>query len=106
MKETEIVDIVPDCYQQLRPIVSDGVFFFLNHLSPERFITLVVDQLSLKEECSSEQRLIEMVQKIPTLHKLGQVIARRKEIDQRFRQWLINLEWTSGNRVSASLYVH
>jgi ubiquinone biosynthesis protein len=92
MSATDIVDVVPGIYSHFKQIVSDGIFFFLIHINTERFISLIVDQLFLKKDCSSEERLVELAKKIPTLHKLGQVIARNRNVDERFRKWLISLE--------------
>jgi ubiquinone biosynthesis protein len=38
-----------------------------------------------------------MAEKIPTLHKLGQILARNRYLDPAFRKWLIRLENGIGN---------
>ena len=32
----ELAAVVPECYAEFRPLVADGLSFFLEHLSPAR----------------------------------------------------------------------
>lgn len=85
-------DIIPDIYGEYRQIVHDGVCFLLSHLSLPRLISLSADQLRLPDSTSHQERLIRLAGQIPTLHKLGQIIARNRNIDISFKSWLITLE--------------
>ncbi len=92
ISEIKLCDVIPEVHRQYRPIVYDGVLFLLSNLSEKRFIQLVVRQLLLGKDIPPEQRLIELARELPTLHKLGQVIARNRDVEFRFRKWLIHLE--------------
>jgi ubiquinone biosynthesis protein len=85
-------DIIPGVYEAYRPIVEDGLFFFLSHLSLNRVVDLAADQLRMPVETCREQRLLELAKKCPTLHKLGQIIARNQNLDAEVRRWFISLE--------------
>lgn len=89
---TKPSDIIPEIYGDYREIVHDGILFLLSNLSSARLIKLVVDQLLLKEDAAVEERLLHLAGHIPTLHKLGQIIARNRNVEASFRKWLICLE--------------
>jgi ubiquinone biosynthesis protein len=89
---TNFCDAVPDIYSHYRPLVRDGIFFLLSRISSERLIKLVVHQLLMRENATGEERLIELAGQMPTLHKLGQTIARNRNVDPSLRRWLIRLE--------------
>jgi ubiquinone biosynthesis protein len=84
--------VVPDIYAEYRPIIRDGVKFFLSRFAVDRLRTLCIRQLLLPVEAEPGERLLIMVGEIPTLFKLGQIIARHKNLDPAFRNWLIKLE--------------
>lgn len=83
---------VPDVYRHYRPVVRDGIAFFLSQLTRQRLVELVVSQLKLAPQTSIQERLLEMAKRFPTLHKLGQIIARNPHIDPKIKNWLIHLE--------------
>jgi len=83
---------VPDIYDHFRALVRDGIEFFLSRISRRRLVDLVVSQLRMDPATGSEERLLELAKRFPTLHKLGQIIARHPHIDPAVRQWLIHLE--------------
>jgi len=53
---------------------------------------MLAEQFLLDDETTAQQRLLELVKHMPTLHKLGQIIARNQNVDASFRKWLIHLE--------------
>jgi len=53
---------------------------------------LVVSQLKLDPAAGNQERLLELAKRFPTLHKLGQIIARNPNIDPVVKKWLIQLE--------------
>ena len=73
-------------------MVRDGIEFFLSQISCQRLIDLVISQLQLKSDVDTRERLVELAKRIPTLHKLGQIIARNRTIDPAVKKWLIQLE--------------
>ncbi|MDM8548669.1 AarF/UbiB family protein [Desulfobacterales bacterium HSG2] len=89
---TKPADVIPDIYGEYRQIAHDGILFLLSNFSPARLAELVADQLMMEENVSVEERLIRLAGQIPTLHKLGQIIARNRNVAPSFRKWLIRLE--------------
>lgn len=83
---------VPEIYGHFRDLVRDGIEFFLSRISRRRLVDLVACQLRMDPRADARQRLLEMAKQFPTLHKLGQIIARNPNIDPEVKQWLIHLE--------------
>lgn len=92
MDQVNPADMIPDEYQEYRMIVTDGLRFFLSKLSLERLMDIIADQMTLKVSCCGAQRLLALAKKCPTLHKLGQIIARNKHMSPEIRKWFIHLE--------------
>jgi len=84
--------VVPNRYREYKPVVRDGIRLFLSRLSVERLTEILVSQLLMAKSASSEERLVALAKQIPTLHKLGQIIARNRNVDILARKWLISLE--------------
>ena len=80
---------VPEIYRHYRTLVSDGIEFFLSRISRRRLVDLVASQLKMDPAAGAEERLLELAKRFPTLHKLGQIIARHPNIDPAVRQWLL-----------------
>jgi ubiquinone biosynthesis protein len=83
---------IPEVYGQYRSVVRDGIEFFLTQVGRHRLMELVVSQLKLDPETGAQERLLELAKRFPTLHKLGQIIARNPNIDPVVKKWLIHLE--------------
>ncbi len=88
----DITPLVPQVYAAYRPLVADAVVFFLHRLSKPRLTALLAEQQSLGSEASTAQRLTTLLFHCPTLHKLGQVVARNQNLDLELRQRLQTLE--------------
>jgi ubiquinone biosynthesis protein len=88
----ETVELVPAEYQSYAPLVIDGVLHFLGHLPQERLDAIVADQMVLAVDASADDRLIALLRQCPTLHKLGQVIARQAGLPAELRLRLQTLE--------------
>ena len=88
----ELAALVPEQYAEFRPIVVDGIAFFLEHLSPERLMGILEAQAGLPDDADVSTRLVHFIHACPALHKLGQVIARRRELDLTLRRRLQELE--------------
>lgn len=88
----ELAAIVPDCYAEFRPIVADGLTFFLQQLSPPRLAEILQAQADLPADATLSQRLVLFLHACPALHKLGQVIARDRNLDPELRRHLQELE--------------
>jgi ubiquinone biosynthesis protein len=89
---TQPQQAVPEIYGHFRSVVADGIQFFLSQVGRQRLMELVVSQLKLDPGAGSQERLLELAKRFPTLHKLGQVIARTPTIDPAVRKWLVHLE--------------
>ncbi len=83
---------VPEIYLPYRPLVRDGVEFFLAHLPLRRLLDVIVHQVQMDPDSAAEERLLELAKQFPTLHKLGQIIARNPNLDPGMKSWLIHLE--------------
>jgi ubiquinone biosynthesis protein len=89
---TGMDDVIPDQYSRFRPIVRDGVAGLLAGLSADRFARLVRSQFGLPRGATASERLLNLAGQLPTLQKLGQVIARNPNVDSSFRAFLVRLE--------------
>jgi ubiquinone biosynthesis protein len=88
----ETVAIVPAAYDRYAPLVVDGLLFFLGRLPQPRLEAIVVDQMALAEVAGADERLIALLRQCPTLHKLGQVVARQAGLPLELRLRLQALE--------------
>ncbi|MGB3210211.1 MAG: AarF/UbiB family protein [Desulforhopalus sp.] len=74
------------------PMVRDGIAFFLSQISYRRLRRAILSQKRITAENDPGIRLLDLALHFPTLHKLGQVIARTDGIEPRLKKWLITLE--------------
>jgi ubiquinone biosynthesis protein len=88
----DLAAVVPDCYAEFRPIVADGLTFFLNHLSPARLAEVFQAQAELPANTNLARRLVVFLHACPALHKIGQVVARNRHLDPQLRRHLQKLE--------------
>ncbi|MEW6733362.1 MAG: AarF/UbiB family protein [Acidobacteriota bacterium] len=84
--------LVPTVYEKYRPMVRDAADLILSHLSAERLRIKLVEQLMLPLEASLQERLLMLIARMPTLQKMGQIIARNRNLDPEFRRRLQKLE--------------
>jgi ubiquinone biosynthesis protein len=87
-----LAELVPECYAAFRDIVSDGIAFFVSRLSPTRLEEIITAQSALPVDAGVRQRLAQLLHASPVLHKIGQVVARRRELDPALRRELQRLE--------------
>jgi len=88
----DINSLVPECYEKWRPFVKGGLAWFLGQLSETRQQEILSDQLALGPFANASQRLEAVLRRCPTLHKLGQILARDKRLSPELRQSLQRLE--------------
>ncbi len=88
----ELAAVVPDCYAEFRPVVADGLSFFLEHLSPPRLAEVFQAQTNLPADAGLPRRLVLFLHACPALHKIGQIVARNRHLDLEFRRHLQELE--------------
>jgi ubiquinone biosynthesis protein len=87
-----VARLVPDTYRQWRPVVRDGFAFVGARLSAERLVPKLVEQLALPNAIPVEDRVFGFIRRIPTLQKIGQIVARNTNLDANFRSRLTVLE--------------
>lgn len=87
-----VAESIPDVYQGYRELVRDAIAVFLSRVDCRRLIDTVVDLMALGEEASAEAVLLETARHFPTLHKLGQMMARNPHIDPVVKEHLTCLE--------------
>ena len=92
LAHTRPEEAIPEAYARYRPVVRDGIEFFLAQVNRERLVAVAASQLKLNPAISTRERLIELAKQFPTLHKLGQFIARNPNLDPGVKKWLIHLE--------------
>jgi ubiquinone biosynthesis protein len=88
----ELAAVVPDCYGEFRPVVADGLTFFVQHLSPPRLAGILLAQAELPADADLGRRLVLFLHACPALHKVGQVLARNRHLDPELRRHLQELE--------------
>jgi ubiquinone biosynthesis protein len=89
----EILDsAVLEAYAAYRRPLAATLAFFLNNLSPDRAAAIVGDQWALPPTASDSKRLFTLARRSPTLHKLGQILARDRRLHVELRQKLQRLE--------------
>jgi ubiquinone biosynthesis protein len=85
-------ELLPPAYAEFRPLLADGLLFFLERLSPTRQQAILAAQLALPVKASRSRRLLALFRLCPTLHKLGQVVAHDRRLSADLRQRLQELE--------------
>ncbi|MCH7958965.1 MAG: AarF/ABC1/UbiB kinase family protein [Candidatus Hydrogenedentes bacterium] len=89
----EIDRLVPECYESYRPFVRDAIGFFLNQLPRPRRRKILASLAALPEGLPAEALAVHVLSACPTLHKLGQVLARHEALDPVLRKQLQQLEY-------------
>jgi ubiquinone biosynthesis protein len=84
--------LVPQVHQEWRPVVRDAILFVVSNLPAARLAPKIVEQMGLPPETSMEVRLLRFIAKVPGLQKIGQVLARNRNLHPRLRRALIKLE--------------
>ncbi len=90
----DVAALIPDVYAEYRQPLADALAFFLEQLAPERLMAILAEQAAMPLDCVAADRLVTLMHHCPTLHKLGQVVARHRELDAEFRTHLQRLECT------------
>lgn len=83
---------LPDNLERFTHLFDSGIEYFLCNISFDRLQAVILDQSQLPVNCSKINRLYRLALHFPTLRKLGQIVARRQDLPQDVRKWLILLE--------------
>ncbi len=84
--------LVPDVHARWRPVVRDAMLFVVSSLSAARLAPKIVEQLELPADTPPETRLLRLISRVPGLQKIGQVLARNRELHPALRRALSQLE--------------
>ena len=84
--------LVPASAKPWRPLVREAFQFVFTHLSAHRLAVKVVEQVELPADTTPEQRLLRLIDKMPGLQKVGQVLARNPRLSPKLRRALSELE--------------
>jgi len=87
----DAASFLPEEYRAFGELITEGLAFFLNRLPACRLSGILNKQASLADRTAPE-RLVALMCDSPTLHKLGQVVARDRRLAPTLRQQLMQLE--------------
>ncbi len=90
--QMQVETLVPDSYADWKPIVHEAVVYIGSRLSIQRLLPKLFEQLILPANTSLEKRLLCFVAQMPSLQKLGQVIARNRNLHPDLKKELLQLE--------------
>lgn len=85
-------DLLPERYAGWRPLLAEGLGFFLENLSPKRRKEIIAAQMCLPLTAGTAERLTALCAQSPALHKAAQVVARQRGLPAELRQRLQALE--------------
>ncbi|MEN6374794.1 MAG: AarF/UbiB family protein [Smithella sp.] len=92
VKFAGIENLLPARYAKFNAPVVEGTIFIISSLPLARVADKIVDQLFLDPGTPPGKRLFTLVEGMPSLQKLGQVICRDPDLDPEFKKVLIDLE--------------
>jgi ubiquinone biosynthesis protein len=84
--------LVPEVHRQWRPLVHEAMLFVVSKLSASRLAPKILEQVAMAADTPPAVRLLRFIAKVPGLQKIGQVLARNRNLDPRLRRALIQLE--------------
>ncbi len=87
-----VQELVPAVYEKYLQMVADAARVILSKLSPERLRVKLVEQMLLPLDATLQERVLKLITRMPTMQKLGQIIARNKNLDPELRRRLQKLE--------------
>ena len=82
-------DLIPEAYRRYQPVLERALLHFVQELSPQRQQQILLHQMSAQD---SGERMTALMRDCPTLHKLGQLLARDPRLQADFRAKLRQLE--------------
>ena len=95
--------LLPACYARFQPMVTESLAFVLQQLPPDCLARKIVDQLRLDPKTPPGRRICCLIQDMPTLQKLGQIICRTPGLDPAFKEALVALEDDVGSVTFAEM---
>ncbi len=93
LHQSQVLEMIPEKWGSIwAPIVHDALLYFLDHLSDDRLLDKLVSLAYLPPGTSRGDYLKEFVSKVPSLQKLGQILARNPDLSADYRKSLQDLE--------------
>jgi ubiquinone biosynthesis protein len=93
LHQSQVLEMIPPKWGSMwGPIVHDALLYFLDHLSDDRLLDKLVSLAYLPPGTSRGDYLKEFVSKVPSLQKLGQILARNPDLSPDYRKALQDLE--------------
>lgn len=93
LHQSKVLEMIPENWGTIwGPIVHDALLYFLDHLSDDRLLDKLVSLALLPPGTSRGDYLKEFVSKVPSLQKLGQILARNPDLSADYRKALQDLE--------------
>ena len=84
--------LVPEVHRQWRPLVHEAMLFVVSKLSASRLAPKILEQIGMAPSTPPAVRLLRFIARVPGLQKIGQVLARNRNLDPQLRRALIQLE--------------
>jgi len=88
----DVGPLLPEPYAAYRPLVAEALLFFLEQLPAPRLLEIAAEQSRLPPPAPLAARAVAVLRRCPTLHKLGQVVARDRRLAPELRRHLQGLE--------------
>ena len=85
-------ELIPNDYEDVRALIPEALVTFVAALPAHRVAEILDAQNRLGESASSTERMTALARCCPTLHKLGQTLARDHRLIPGFRTALQSLE--------------
>ncbi len=90
--ESLISEVIPEEYAGYRAPIRESLIFFLEGLSAARQAEILESQISLPAAAIAPERISLLAKSCPSLHKLGQSLARDDRLSPELRKHLQRLE--------------
>lgn len=92
INETSIARVIPDVYARYRRPLQSVLTLFLEGLPALRQKAMALEQATLPATATVSERLAVLARSCPVLHKLGQTLARDRNLSVELRIYLQRLE--------------
>lgn len=91
-RQLDYATLIPEPYAGFRPLLREALARFIDRLPAKRRRALETAIRALPQDATDARRLVAVLRHSPTLHKLGQVLARHPALNVELRRNLQTLE--------------
>ena len=93
LHKSQVLDVIPEkSREELIPVVHDALLAFLDGLSEDRLVERAIPMLRQRKDATRGDQILLLASRIPTLQKLGQIVARLEGIPPDIQRALQSLE--------------